>query len=71
MARSDAHIEVAHVMLHTGMYHQVVLPINLYFITCNIEISLKDLIYENVRVENYLQDHVYLRKAVNIKLKLT
>ena len=26
--------------------------------TINIEISLDDLIYENFRVENYLQDHV-------------
>ena len=30
----------------------------LRFIAYNTEISLEDIIYENVRVENYLQDHV-------------
>ena len=38
--------------------HQVVLSINLCFIAYNIEMSLENLMYENVRVENYLQDHV-------------
>ena len=38
--------------------HQVVLSINLCFIAYNIEMSLEDLMYENVRVKNYLQDHV-------------
>ena len=28
-------------------------PINLCFIAYNIEMSLEDLMYENVRVENY------------------
>ena len=38
--------------------HQVVLSINLCFIAYNIKMSLEDLMHENVRVENYLQDHV-------------
>ena len=51
-------MQYIHAGWHCFALHQVVLPMNLRFFAYNIEISLEDLIYENVRVEKYLQDHV-------------
>ena len=39
--------------LHCFALHQVVLSMNLRFFAYNIEISLEDLISQNVRAEKY------------------
>ena len=45
-------------LLANQLQHEIFIERNLCCSAYNIEMSLEDLMSENVRVENYLQDHV-------------